>query len=121
MRRRDFVRAVLAVGAAPKLLLSQQAAIPAPPPPAPVPWLLGLTSKTPIPQVEAADQVAAAELRFFTQQQMVTLARLSDVSHAADRREAGSGAGTDTDVPGFPDRRLAGCAQAGLQRRPGLA
>ncbi len=79
MRRRDFVRAVLAVGAAPKLLLSQQAAIPAPPPPAPVPWLLGLTSKTPIPQVEAADQVAAAELRFFTQQQMVTLARLSDV------------------------------------------
>jgi hypothetical protein len=79
MRRRDFVRAVLAVGAAPKLLLSQQAAIPAPPPPAPVPWLLGLTSKTPIPQVEAADEVAAAELRFFTQQQMVTLARLSDV------------------------------------------
>jgi len=79
MRRRDFVRAVLAVGTAPKLLLSQQAANPAPPPPAPVPWLLGLTSKTPIPQVEAADQVAAAELRFFTQQQMATLTRLSDV------------------------------------------
>lgn len=79
MRRRDFVRAVLAVGATPKLLLSQQAANPAPPPPAPVPWLVGLNSKTPIPQVEAADQVAIAELRFFTPQQMATLTRLSDV------------------------------------------
>jgi hypothetical protein len=79
MLRRDFVRAVLAVGAAPKLLLSQQAANPAPPPPAPVPWLLGLNAKTPIPHVEAADQVAAAELRFFTTQQMATLTRLSDV------------------------------------------
>lgn len=79
MLRRDFVRAVLAVGAAPKLLVSQQAANPAPPPPAPVPWLLGLTSKTPIPHVDAAEQVAAAELRFFTPQQMATLTRLSDV------------------------------------------
>ncbi len=79
MRRRDFVRAVLAVGAAPKLLLGQQAATPSPPPPAPVPWLLGLNSKTTIPQVEAADQVATALLRFFTPAQMATLTRLSDV------------------------------------------
>lgn len=79
MRRRDFVRAVLAVGAAPKLLLGQQAANPAPPPPAPVPWLLGLTDKTPIPHVEAADQVATTALRFFTPQQMATLTRMSDV------------------------------------------
>ncbi len=79
MRRRDFVRAVIAVGASPKLLLSQQAATAAPPPPAPVPWLLGLTPKTPIPQVENADQIALAELRFFTPQQMATLTRLSDV------------------------------------------
>jgi hypothetical protein len=79
MLRRDFVRAVIAVGAAPEVLLGQQAATPAPPPPAPVPWLLGLTPKTPIPVVEAADQVALAELRFFTPQQMSTLTRLSDV------------------------------------------
>jgi hypothetical protein len=79
MRRRDFVRGVLAVGAAPKLLLGQQAATPAPPPPAPIPWLLGLNSKTPIPHVELADQLATAELRFFTAEQMVTLTRLSDV------------------------------------------
>ena len=79
MRRRDFVRAMLAVGAAPNVLLSQQAATPAPPPPAPVPWLLGLNSKTPLPHVEAADQAAVAELRFFSPQQMATLTRLSDV------------------------------------------
>jgi hypothetical protein len=52
---------------------------PSPPLPAPVPWLLGLNSKTPIPQVEAADQVATAVLRFFTPSQMATLTRLSDV------------------------------------------
>ena len=79
MRRRDFVRALLAVGAAPKLLAGQQAATPAPPPPAPVPWLLGLNSKTPLPHVEAADEAAIAELRFFSPQQMATLTRLSDV------------------------------------------
>ena len=78
MRRRDFVRAVLATGAAPKLLLGQQAATPMPPP-APVPWLLGLNSKTPMPHVEAADEVAIAHLRFFSPQQMATLRRLSDV------------------------------------------
>ena len=44
-----------------------------------MPWLLGLTAKTPIPHVEAADQVALAELRFFSPQQMATLTRLSDV------------------------------------------
>lgn len=79
MRRRDFVRGVLAVGTAPKLLLGQQAANPAPPPPAPVPWLLGLNSKTPVPQVAVADQAAAAKVTFFTPQQMATLTRLSDV------------------------------------------
>ena len=78
MRRRDFVRAVLAVGAVPKALLAQQAAAPAPPP-APVPWLLGLNAKTPMPHVEAADEVAIAQLRFFSPQQMAILTRLSDV------------------------------------------
>lgn len=78
MRRRDFVRGLVAVGAASKVLLGQQADVP-PPPPAPVPWLLGLNSKTPMPHVDAAEEVAIAELRFFSPEQMATLTRLSDV------------------------------------------
>ena len=66
MLRREFVRAVIAVTAAPKLLLGQQQANPAPPPPAPVPWTLGLNPRTPLPQVEVAEDIAASELRFFT-------------------------------------------------------
>ena len=79
MLRRDFVRAVLSVGIAPKLLLAQQAANPAPPAPAPVPWMLGLNPKTPLPHVEAVDAIAEGKLRFFTPLQMQTLMRLSDV------------------------------------------
>jgi hypothetical protein len=45
MLRRDFVRTVISVCLAPKLLLSQQRATDAPPPPAPVPWTLGLNPK----------------------------------------------------------------------------
>jgi hypothetical protein len=79
MLRRDFVRSMLAMIAAPKLLLGQQAPNSVPPPPAPVPWLLGLTPETPIPLVQSADEIVTAELRFFTPQQMATLTRLSDV------------------------------------------
>jgi Gluconate 2-dehydrogenase subunit 3 len=77
MLRRDFVRAVVSVSLAPRLL-AQQAA-PAPPPPAPVPWTLGLNPKTPLPQTEVVDGIATTEQRFFTTAQMATLVRLSDV------------------------------------------
>jgi hypothetical protein len=79
MLRRDFVRAVVAVGLAPKLLLSQQAGNPAPPVPAPVPWTLGLNPKTPLPHTEVVDGIAETEIRFFTPLQMETLEHLSDV------------------------------------------
>jgi hypothetical protein len=78
MLRREFVRAVVAVSFAPKLL-AQQAANPAPPPPGPVPWTLGLNPKTPLPHTEVADGVAETEQRFFTAVQMGTLMRLCDV------------------------------------------
>ena len=78
MRRRDFVRAMIATAAAPKLLLAQ-AVSPAPPPAAPVPWTLGLNGATPIPNTQIEDAVAQAGLRFFTPVQMATLERLSDV------------------------------------------
>jgi Gluconate 2-dehydrogenase subunit 3 len=79
MLRRDFVRAVVSVGIAPKLLLPQQTANPALPPPAPVPWTLGLNSKTPLPHTEVVDEIAVTVQRFFTPAQMATLVRLSDV------------------------------------------
>lgn len=78
MRRRDFVRAMIAAAAAPKLLLAQ-AVSPAPPPAAPVPWTLGLNGATPIPSTQIEDALAQADLRFFTPAQMATLERLSDV------------------------------------------
>ena len=79
MLRRDFVRAMMAAGLAPKLLLSQQAANPAPPPPAPVPWTLGLNPKTPLPRTEVSDGIASTLQHFFTPVQMATLIRLSDI------------------------------------------
>jgi len=78
MLRRDFVRSVVAVSLAPKLVWSQQAANPALPPPAPVPWTLGLNPKTPLPLTEVADGIAETEVRFLAPLQMETFAHLCD-------------------------------------------
>lgn len=79
MLRRDFVRAALTIGIAPRLLLAQQQGTTAPPPPAPVPWTLGLNPRTPLPQIEVAEDIAVPELRFFTPLQMQTLSHLAGV------------------------------------------
>src|SRR5215471_10150733 len=78
MRRREFVRAMVSAAAAPKVLLGQNQN-PARPPPAPVPWTVGLNPSTPVPAAEIAEAVADGELRFFTPAQMATLTRLSDI------------------------------------------
>jgi hypothetical protein len=79
MLRRDFVRAVVSISFAPRLLLSQQTASPVPPPAAPVPWTLGLNPKTPLPHTEAVDGITETERRFFTPLQMAALVRLCNV------------------------------------------
>jgi hypothetical protein len=79
MLRRDFVRAFFSFAFTWKVLPAQRANDPTLPPPAPVPWTLGLNSRTPMPATQIADEIAAAELRFFTEKQMSTLMRLSDV------------------------------------------
>jgi hypothetical protein len=79
MLRRDFVRAIVSVGLLPKALLAQQTANPAPPPPAPVPWTLGLNPKTPLPVTEAADGIAETAANFFTPTQLTTFTRLCDL------------------------------------------
>lgn len=80
MKRRDFVRSLVSFVIAGKTASAQQRLNdPTLPPPAPVPWTLGLNSQTPIPLTEQADEVAVAELSFFSPLQMRTLTRLCDV------------------------------------------
>jgi len=79
MVRREFVQSVISILVAPKFLLSQQTAKPALPPPAPVPWTLGLNPLTPQPHTQSADGIAETDARFFTPLQMATLVRLCDV------------------------------------------
>lgn len=79
MRRRDFVRSLISFFAVGRAAFAQQRSSDAGlPPPAPVPWTLGLNARTPIPATALADEAATSELTFFTPLQMHTLTRLSD-------------------------------------------
>ncbi|MGI4830776.1 MAG: gluconate 2-dehydrogenase subunit 3 family protein [Janthinobacterium lividum] len=90
MQRRDFVRAMMVAGLAPRFLMAQQATNPAPPPPAPTPWTLGLNPKTPVPHTAAEDAFAEGDLTFFSPEQMATLTRLSDLLVPAVGTEPGA-------------------------------
>jgi len=79
MLRRDFVRAIVSAGLLPKALLAQQTTDTAPPPPAPVPWTLGLNPRTPLPVTEAADGIAETGANFFTSAHLMTFTRLCDL------------------------------------------
>lgn len=99
MRRRDFVRAMVSAMVAPKILLGQTAN-PVPPPPAPVPWMIGLNPATPVPETGVAEVLAQTDLHFFTPAQMATLSRLSDVLLPAIGSKPGAIA---AEVPAFLD------------------
>jgi len=79
MRRRDFVRSLIAAVFASRGLAAQEAAKPQLPIAAPVPWTMGLNPKTPIPHTAVTEEIAEAKLSFFTAPQMESLKRLCDV------------------------------------------
>jgi hypothetical protein len=79
MRRRDFVRSLIAAIFASRGLAAQEAAKPQLPIAAPVPWTLGLNPKTPIPHTTVAEGIAEPELSFFTAPQMESFKRLCDL------------------------------------------
>ncbi|MGC1362843.1 MAG: gluconate 2-dehydrogenase subunit 3 family protein [Silvibacterium sp.] len=95
MKRRDFVKAMLAASVTAKTMLGQQAATSvapsAPPPtaaaapaaptaPGPVPWMRGLMDVKPLPMTPlVADAVAQTNAHFFKDQQIATLRRLCEI------------------------------------------
>ena len=106
MRRRDFVQALVSLFVAGKTIGAQQRSNdPTLLPPAPVPWTLGLNSQTPIPVTELADEIATADLRFFTPLQMRTLTRLSDVLLPPLNGKPGA---VEAKTPGFLDFLIGG-------------
>ena len=90
MKRRDFVKAMMAATVSGRALLAQQPgpvapAVPpqvpttgtVPPPPGPVPWMRGLMEVKPLPLTPlVADAVALTTSHFFAAQPMATLHRL---------------------------------------------
>ncbi len=88
MRRRDFVKAIVAASATARAALGQQVptqVAPATPPPVPtapgpVPWMRGLMEVKPLSITSIVpDAVANTDAHFFTLQQTATLRRLCEI------------------------------------------
>lgn len=93
MKRRDFVKSLLAASVTAPSLLSQQAGqvAPATPPPTPpgaapriapgpTPWMRGLLEAKPLGVSSVVpDAVASAETKFFSERQMATLRQLCEI------------------------------------------
>ena len=92
MRRRDFVKAMVAASASAKTMLGQQTQTPvapsvppavppaAPTAPGPVPWMRGLMEVKPLSIASIVpDAVAQTDAYFFKEQQLATLRRLSEI------------------------------------------
>jgi Gluconate 2-dehydrogenase subunit 3 len=92
MRRRDFVKAMVAASASAKTMLGQQTPTPVAPsvppavpsaaqtPPGPVPWMRGLMEVKPLSIASTVpDAVAQTDTYFFNEQQLATLRSLSEI------------------------------------------
>jgi hypothetical protein len=109
MRRRDFVKAMVAASVSAKTMFGQQAATPVapstPPPtpvaPGPVPWMRGLAEVKPLQMTPLIpDAVAQTNAHFFNDQQLVTLRRLSEILMPPLKGYPGA---TDAGTPEFLD------------------
>jgi hypothetical protein len=115
MRRRDFVKAVLAASVSPKAMMGQNApssvAPSTPPPiapraaplpaPGPVPWMRGLMEAKPLPMTPLVpDAVARKNAYFFNDQRMATLRQLCEVLLPPLKQSPGA---IDAGTPEFLD------------------
>jgi hypothetical protein len=116
MKRRDFVKAIMAASVSARSLLGQQNApasvAPAVPPqvpakamsaptPGPVPWMRGLMEAKPLPMTPLVpDAVAQTQTRFFTRQQYATLRQLCEVLMPPLKNSPGA---LDAGAPEFLD------------------
>jgi Gluconate 2-dehydrogenase subunit 3 len=113
MRRRDFVKAMMAASVAAPSMLGQQVATPvapstppaapptAPTAPGPVPWMRGLMEVKPLPMTPIVpDAVALTNAHFFNDQQIATLRRLSEILLPPLKGYPGA---TDAGTPEFLD------------------
>ncbi|HEY0785169.1 MAG TPA: gluconate 2-dehydrogenase subunit 3 family protein [Acidobacteriaceae bacterium] len=89
MKRREFVKAIVAASVSAKAMLGQKAAAPvapsvappaAAPAPGPVPWMRGLLEVKPLAMTPLLpDSVAQTTARFFTPEQRAALHRLCEI------------------------------------------
>jgi Gluconate 2-dehydrogenase subunit 3 len=109
MQRRDFVKAIVATSVTANTALGQQTGTPVapstPPPtptaPGPVPWMRGLIEAKPLPITPLVpDAVAHTNAHFFSDQQMATLRRLSEILMPPLKNYPGA---TDAGTPEFLD------------------
>ena len=128
MRRREFVKAMLAASVSARTMMGQQApasvapSVPppipphaAPPPaPGPLPWMRGLLEAKPLPMMPLVpDAVAHTKTYFFTQQQLATLRQLCEVLMPPLKNAPGA---LDAGAPEFLDF-LISVSPADRQRR----
>src|ERR1700733_5353349 len=124
MRRRDFVKAIVAVPISARTMLGQQADTKAAPHPqepvAPSAYPRGLSEPKALITSSVPDAVATTQAHFFTEQQMATLGKLAAILTCAPKgypsaSEAGAVEFIDFLIGASPDDRKR-MYQAGLDR-----
>jgi hypothetical protein len=104
LRRREFIKAMIAVGLVPSGLLAQQDTLshkPSSQAPGPVPWMDGIHHADPKALTVAADAIGESELLLFDLRQMQALMRLADLLLPARHGYPGANAAGTPDFLDF--------------------